>query len=108
MFFSLSSSCFCEVVVDEMGWCRYKSALRAFFAKHHAHAVSFEVGRVSAKGGHAHVQVVPVPNGISAESVAEAFTKEGARLGIEFDFEEPETGSGREREGGRGTNIFNC
>ena len=32
------------------------------FAKHGAAAVCFEVGRLSAKGGHAHVQVVPVPN----------------------------------------------
>ena len=33
--------------------------------------VSFEVGRVSAKGGHAHVQVVPVPHSL-ADKVEEA------------------------------------
>ncbi|CCM03628.1 uncharacterized protein FIBRA_05772 [Fibroporia radiculosa] len=63
---------------------RYKSALGAMFAKHGAVAVSFEVGRLSAKGGHAHVQVVPLPNKF-ANSVEGAFTDEGRRQGIEFE-----------------------
>ncbi|KAI0697601.1 nuclear protein [Cytidiella melzeri] len=69
----------------------YKSALQAFYAKHHSHPVAFEVGRLSAKGGHAHIQVVPVPTSISAEAIADTFTKEGDRLGIDFEFEEPST-----------------
>ena len=44
--------------------------------------VSFEVARVSAKGGHAHVQVVPVPQSL-ADKVEEAFIDEGKRMGIE-------------------------
>ena len=58
------------------------------FAKHDAAAVSFEVGRLSAKGGHAHVQVVPVPTSISADAIADAFTSEGNRLGIDFEFQD--------------------
>ena len=69
---------------------RYKSALRAFYGKYHAHPVSFEVGRLSSKGGHAHVQIVPVPTSISAEEIANAFTGEGNRLGIEFEFQDAE------------------
>ena len=44
--------------------------------------VSFEVARVSAKGGHAHVQVVPVPQSL-ADKVEEAFINEGKRMGLE-------------------------
>ncbi|KAH8099564.1 nuclear protein [Cristinia sonorae] len=68
----------------------YKSALFSFYAKHAAHPVSFEVGRLSAKGGHAHVQVVPVPQTITADTIANAFTSEGTRLGVEFEIEETE------------------
>jgi hypothetical protein len=53
--------------------------------------VAFEVGRLSAKGGHAHIQIVPVPTSISADTIASAFTNEGTRLGIDFEFEDPET-----------------
>jgi len=68
----------------------YKTALWSFYAKHNAHPVSFEVGRLSAKGGHAHVQVVPVPQALSADTIANAFTSEGTRLGVDFEFEETE------------------
>ena len=44
--------------------------------------VSFEVARVSAKGGHAHIQIVPVPESL-ADKVEEAFTNEGKRMGLE-------------------------
>jgi hypothetical protein len=44
--------------------------------------VSFEVARVSAKGGHAHVQVVPVPQSL-ADKVEETFVNEGKRMGLE-------------------------
>lgn len=46
--------------------------------------VVFEVGRLSAKGGHAHVQVVPIPRHLK-DRVEEAFIKEGGRLGIDFE-----------------------
>ena len=44
--------------------------------------VSFEVARVSAKGGHAHIQVVPVPQSL-ADKVEETFIAEGKRIGLE-------------------------
>ncbi|KAJ7709435.1 CwfJ C-terminus 1-domain-containing protein-like protein [Mycena rosella] len=40
---------------------KHKAALRAMYAKYGSAIVAFEVGRLSAKGGHAHVQAVPVP-----------------------------------------------
>lgn len=36
---------------------QYKSALRECYKAHDASMVTFEVGRYSGKGGHAHVQV---------------------------------------------------
>lgn len=61
--------------------------MRALYAKHGATAVFFEVGRVSSKGGHAHIQAVPVP--LSLENTVEsAFRDEGRLYGIEFDAED--------------------
>ncbi|KAH9928175.1 nuclear protein [Fomitopsis serialis] len=79
---------------------RYKDALRAFYAKHSAAVVSFEVGRLTAKGGHAHVQVVPVPNKVK-EKVETTFVDEGRRHGIEFEADAEE--ALRSCEGGRGS-----
>lgn len=58
------------------------------YAKHGAIAVVFEVGRLSAKGGHAHVQSVPLPPKFK-DKVEEAFIQEGKLLGIDFE-EDPE------------------
>lgn len=63
---------------------RYKEALRGLFAKHGAVPVFYEVARLSAKGGHAHVQAVPVPISLQNE-VETAFLKEGRALGIDFE-----------------------
>lgn len=79
---------------------RYKEALRAMYAKHDAVAVSFEVGRLTAKGGHAHVQVVPVPSK-RASDVEAAFLNEGRQAGIEFE-QDPEEAL-RSCAGGRGS-----
>ncbi|KAG9318642.1 nuclear protein [Chiua virens] len=68
-------------IIDETE--RYKVALRALFAKHGAVPVFYEVARLSAKGGHAHVQAVPVPVSLQNE-VEAAFLKEGRAQGIEF------------------------
>lgn len=48
--------------------------------------VFFEVGRLSAKGGHAHVQSVPVPMKLK-DKVEEAFLHEGRMQGIDFEDE---------------------
>lgn len=66
---------------------RYQAALRALYAKHGAAAVFFEVGRVSSKGGHAHIQAVPVPLSLK-DRVESAFQDEGRPHDIEFDVEE--------------------
>lgn len=44
----------------------------------------FEVGRLSAKGGHAHVQAVPIPLKLK-DKVEEHFLEEGRALGIDFE-----------------------
>ena len=54
------------------------------YAKHGAAAVCFEVGRMSAKGGHAHVQVVPVPNKL-AGTVEDVFRQEAGAAGVAFE-----------------------
>jgi hypothetical protein len=79
---------------------RYKSALRAVYAKYDAGAVFFEVGRLSAKGGHAHAQAVPVPLRLK-DKVEEAFVEEGRLLGI--DFEEDPDAALESCRGGRGS-----
>lgn len=63
---------------------RYKSALRALYAKHGTVPVFFEVGRLSTKGGHAHVQAVPIPLQLK-DKVELAFTDEGRSHGIDFE-----------------------
>jgi Protein similar to CwfJ C-terminus 1 len=66
---------------------RYQAALRALYARHDATAVFFEVGRISAKGGHAHIQAVPVP--LTLENQVESEFRDAATLqGIEFDVED--------------------
>lgn len=63
---------------------RYKNALRAMFAKHCSAAVFFEVGRLGARGGHAHVQAVPVPLRLEGK-VEGAFISRGRELGVDFE-----------------------
>ncbi|KAI1794660.1 nuclear protein [Ganoderma leucocontextum] len=86
-----------EPIVNETE--KYKSALRAMYAKHGAATVCFEVGRMSAKGGHAHVQVVPVPNKLK-NAVEDTFREEGRASNITFE-EDPDEGL-RAAAGGRG------
>jgi hypothetical protein len=47
------------------------------------------MGRLSAKGGHAHIQVVPVPRDL-ANDVESAFREAGEIGGITFEAEDPE------------------
>lgn len=48
----------------------------------------WEVGRLTGRGGHAHVQVVPVPKELG-DKVEEAFRKAGESQGLDWE-EEPE------------------
>ena len=68
------------------------------YAKHGAAAVCFEVGRLSAKGGHAHVQIVPVPNKLK-NAVEDVFREEGRASNITFE-DDPDEAL-RVAEGGR-------
>ncbi|RPD66453.1 nuclear protein [Lentinus tigrinus ALCF2SS1-7] len=86
-----------EPIVDETE--KYKAALRAMYAKHGAAAVCFEVGRMSAKGGHAHVQVVPIPNKLK-NAVEDAFNEEARALNVTFE-DDPDEAL-RACAGGRG------
>ncbi|KDR81728.1 hypothetical protein GALMADRAFT_207150 [Galerina marginata CBS 339.88] len=63
---------------------QFKSALKAMYAKYGSVPVVFEVGRLTAKGGHAHVQAVPIPLRLK-DKVEETFLKEGRALGIDFE-----------------------
>lgn len=77
---------------------RYKSALRTFYAKHDSAPVFFEVGRISAKGGHSHIQVIPVPLSLK-DKVEAAFVDEGKPQGIEFEVEEANASTPGEEKG---------
>lgn len=81
---------------------RYKSSLRSLYSAHSCALVSFEVGILSGKGGHAHVQVVPVPTHL-ADKVEAAFVEDGKRQGIDF---EPDADSALESCSGGRANYF--
>ena len=76
---------------------RYQAALRELYAKYDVTAVFFETGRISAKGGHAHIQAVPVPLSLQ-DRVESAFQDASQLQGIELNVEEDHTSSNRERE----------
>ncbi|KAF9527034.1 nuclear protein [Crepidotus variabilis] len=69
---------------------QYKKALSSLYSKYGCVPVIFEVARLSAKGGHAHVQAVPVPR-LLKDKIEPAFVKEGLAQGIDFE-EDPESG----------------
>ncbi|KAG8943435.1 hypothetical protein FRC04_002900 [Tulasnella sp. 424] len=69
-------------IISEME--RYKSALRSTYEKYGAAPVVFEVARLTGKGGHAHVQVVPVPLE-SGDQVEEQFRRDGETNGIDWE-----------------------
>lgn len=69
-------------IISEME--RYKSALRLTYEKHGAVPVVFEVARLTGKGGHAHIQVVPVPVEL-ADKVEEQFRSDGQSNGMDWE-----------------------
>lgn len=79
----------------------YKSSLRQCYAQYNAVPVTFEVGRLAGRGGHAHVQVLPVPAEL-ADQVAEHFIRAGEATGIDW---EPEAERALARVGPTG-NYF--
>lgn len=63
---------------------RFKSALRSTYGKYGHVAVALEVARLFGKGGHAHVQVIPVPEAL-AEGVEKQLRTDGAAAGIQWE-----------------------
>ncbi|EAU88727.2 nuclear protein [Coprinopsis cinerea okayama7 len=78
----------------------FKTALSSLYNKFDAVPVFFEVARLSAKGGHAHVQAVPVPLRLK-DKIEEHFVQEGRRQGIDFE-SDPESAL-ESCQGGRGS-----
>ena len=76
----------------------YKSALRACYASYGAVPVTFEVARLSGRGGHAHVQVIPVPKDL-IDKVADSFRIAGEKQGLDWEVE-PERALARVGAGG--------
>ena len=58
------------------------------YAKFGCAVLFFEVGRLSMKGGHAHVQAVPIPLRLK-DKIEESFLREGRAQGIDFE-EDPD------------------
>jgi hypothetical protein len=78
-----------------------KSALTRCYAKYDAVPVMWEVGRLTGRGGHAHVQVVPIPKDM-ADKVEDAFRKAGESQGLAWE-DEPEKALSR---AGKAGNYF--
>lgn len=76
----------------------YKSSLRSCFALYDAVPVTFEVGRLSGRGGHAHVQIVPIPKAL-IDKVAHSFRVSGEKQGLDWEIE-PERALARVGAGG--------
>ena len=64
----------------------YKSSLRACYASYGAVPVVFEVGRLSGRGGHAHIQIIPIPKELAAK-VAQSFRIAGEKQGLDWELE---------------------
>ncbi|SCV68934.1 BQ2448_1954 [Microbotryum intermedium] len=62
---------------------RYKSALKLCYAAFGASPVAFEVGRLSGKGGHAHIQICPIPNSL-VDKVENVFIDQGHQQNVTF------------------------
>ena len=71
----------------------FKSSLRACYATYGAVPVTFEVGQLGGRGGHAHVQIVPIPKDLT-DKVAESFRAAGKQQGIDWETE-PEQALGK-------------
>ncbi len=68
-------------ILDEVA--QYKAALDRAYQQHGARLLAFEVGRMGTKGGHAHVQCVPVPEAL-VDGAEAHLRAEGEKNGIRF------------------------
>ncbi|TIC67487.1 hypothetical protein E3Q01_01253 [Wallemia mellicola] len=69
-------------VQSELLDCR--EALTKCYAKYDSVPVTFELGRYWSRGGHAHIQMVPVPKDLSP-TLAQEFENEGVAQGVEWE-----------------------
>ncbi|GAA5894097.1 hypothetical protein JCM8208_002347 [Rhodotorula glutinis] len=84
----------------------YKEALRKCYKTFGADMVAFEVARSSGKGGHAHVQVCPIPSSLAPEAES-TFLAQGAKFAYDFvEVADPSTFHGRAAEDGKGAEYF--
>ncbi|GAA5862307.1 hypothetical protein JCM3774_004858 [Rhodotorula dairenensis] len=63
----------------------YKEALRKCYKSFGADMVAFEVARSTGKGGHAHVQICPIPASLATQA-EKVFLEQGSKFN--YDFEE--------------------
>lgn len=57
----------------------FQASLKSFYAIYNTVPITFEVSRLTAKGGHAHIQIVPVPNRIKDEEIEDVFEQAGIK-----------------------------
>ncbi|GAA5831032.1 hypothetical protein JCM5353_005601, partial [Sporobolomyces roseus] len=84
----------------------YKQALKKCFENFGAEMVVFEMARTTGKGGHAHIQICPIPASLASEAES-TFTMQAQKYG--FDLEEvkdPASFHKTAEEDGKGTDYF--
>ncbi len=62
----------------------FKGRLKAMYNDFGAVPVTFEISRLAGKGGHAHIQVVPVPLK-QKDEIKKAFLAAGEEMGVDFE-----------------------
>ncbi|BGP37944.1 hypothetical protein JCM10449v2_001871 [Rhodotorula kratochvilovae] len=84
----------------------YKQALKKCYKSFGAEMVCFEVARSSGKGGHAHVQICPIPASLAPEAES-TFLTQGAKFDYAFEeVTEPSAFHARAEQDGKGTEYF--
>ncbi|GAA5987164.1 hypothetical protein JCM11641_002151 [Rhodosporidiobolus odoratus] len=84
----------------------YKQALKKCYASFGAEMVCFEVARAGARGGHAHVQICPIPASLTSEA-SSTFETQAQKYG--YDLEEITSTSdfyAKANEDGKGCEYF--
>ncbi|GAA5868473.1 hypothetical protein JCM8547_006285 [Rhodosporidiobolus lusitaniae] len=61
----------------------YKQALQKCYASFGAEMVAFEVARAGGRGGHAHVQICPIPRSLASEAHS-TFLTQGSKANLTF------------------------
>ena len=68
----------------------YRESIKKCYEKYDAIPITFEIGRYWSRGGHAHIQVVPVPKS-KLNTIAHEFIKEGKSQGVKWEEDPQET-----------------